>query len=152
MHVHLAQLFPSLVSTIAYAYNSLALTEFSLDCGTLTGSTRLYNCALLPKTANSTAKPAVKIITKAATASAAMPFLNAFGTKLDRSNTVLLFSSALVFKVPLSTSGDAWAVVTNPKGPAECFFRVNKDCSLWKACGTTTCPPGDTCPKTSDCK
>lgn len=123
----------------------MKLTEFSLDCGTLTGSTRLYNCTLLPKTANSTDKPLVKIITGVTTATAAKPFLNAYGAKLDSSN-VLLFSSALVYKVPLTLAGDAWAVVTNPKGPAECFFRVNKDCSLWKACGMPFCPPGDSCP------
>lgn len=47
MHVHLAQLFPSLLSTLAYAVNSLRLSMFYLDCGLQDKAMPLQDCKLL---------------------------------------------------------------------------------------------------------
>jgi hypothetical protein len=46
-----------------------------------------------------------------------------------------MWASTLV-NVPLKVEGaaDAWAVVVNPKGPAECFFVPNGDPDLIAGC------------------
>lgn len=51
----------------------------------------------------------------------AQPFFIAYGSHPDNSNMLVLHASTLVVRVPKTTN--KWAIVTNPTGPAECFFK-----------------------------
>lgn len=52
MHIHLAQIYPSLASSIAYAHNSLGLAgPFRLDCKLTKKKRLLDKCSILPASA-----------------------------------------------------------------------------------------------------
>ena len=81
------------------------------------------------------------IVKQAKQASGVNPFETVYGTKPTNTSTVqgcngcsVLKSALLVFKLPLS---DAWAIVVNRAGPAECFFNPNNDQGLLDACKDT---------------
>lgn len=50
MHLHVAQVYRSLLASVAYAFHSDNKRTFELDCGTLSaGATRLNKCSYDPK-------------------------------------------------------------------------------------------------------
>lgn len=46
MHVHVARVFDTMHTAIAYAHWNERLSSFQLDCGTLDGTTRLMYCRI----------------------------------------------------------------------------------------------------------
>jgi hypothetical protein len=74
----------------------------------------------------------VTIVSKVQTAAQARPFELVYGTTPDNTKPDVLWASTLVTKVV--GAADAWAVVVNPKGPAECFFVPHGDPDLIAGC------------------
>jgi hypothetical protein len=57
----------------------------------------------------------------------AQPFFVAYGSHPDNTNPLVLNASTLVVRVSKHVGSHIWAVVTNPTGPAECFFKATAD-------------------------
>jgi hypothetical protein len=74
----------------------------------------------------------VTIVGKAQTPAQARPFEKVYGTQPDNKQPNVLWASTLVTKVEGTT--DVWAVVVNPKGPAECFFVPHNEPDLIAGC------------------
>jgi hypothetical protein len=51
--------------------------------------------------------------------------MHAYGAQPSNKNPLVLWASTLVVRVPKAT--DVWAVVTNPTGLAERFFKSTTD-------------------------
>jgi hypothetical protein len=70
-------------------------------------------------------RPQIQIFKGVGSPSKASPFMSAYGTQLDNRNPLVLTASTLVAPVPKTHFKD-WAVITNPHGQAECFFKATE--------------------------
>lgn len=134
MHVHIGQVFHSLLGAVVYGYHTEKKSSFELVC---TGN-KLDACKFATTSAATNVKVTVKVGTsptnRMSTPDLAEPFKTAY-PKLDNSdpNGPVLFSSTLVLPMPFVRYG-GWAIIRNPAGPAECFYNPHTDEELNKAC------------------
>jgi len=137
MHVHLAQLYPSLIKTVKYVYHTLLQEKkhtFHLDCDLSQTHKRFDHCKNMTNSATFFT-PLVIIKDEHDDPSKAKPFETVYGPNPSNSSTgcngacTALESSLLVFKLPQSRT---WVLVANKAGPAECFFNPNNEDDLNK--------------------
>lgn len=122
MHVHLAEVFGSLMGAIVDVHNASLSTgkksSFIVCAGKQTNSCK--------PTDKGDDKKNIKVtLVTASSPGKAQPFLLAYGSAPNNKNPLVLNASTLVVRVPKTT--DEWAIITNPTGPAECFFIKTAD-------------------------